>query len=108
MEKRSSGGGGGVVRNLLYVSTVVQRSSRDGGGEQKVELEDYKDDPPCLNKLVALKHEKAILLRKNKSLENNVRSVQEELRKLNEYNASLLETIKYKEEIEKQSHINVA
>lgn len=66
----------------------------EADGEEKVDLEDHKEDAPYLNKLVALKRDKAILVRKNKSLEKKVSSIQEELHKLNEYNESLCETIK--------------
>ena len=79
----------------------------EADSEEKEELEEYKRNIPYSSKLVKLKHEKAILLRKTKSLEIQVRTAKERIQQLNDYNANLCETLKSHDEIEKQRYNKV-
>ena len=85
----------------------MSNESAEADWEEKEELEEYKRNIPYSSKLVKLKHEKAILLRKTRSLEIQVRTAKETIQQLNDYNANLCETLKYYDEIEKQRYKNV-
>ena len=80
----------------------VVGNERLGADEDQKEELGAKSDVPHSKKVLELKHDKAILLRKNKYLEKQVQSAEEEIRRLSEYNTNLCETLKFHDETEKQ------